>query len=162
MSAVLGSLEGIYITDIAGAEMLPQQEIRAVAGVGLEGDRYSTGAGHYSSIWHEDRQATFIALEVLEQLSAEHDWSFTAQESRRNFATRGLEPKDLIGVTFRIGEAVFYGGRENVPCKYLERLVGKPVFEPLVGRSGLNAQILRSGTVKMGQPIVLVEGNYDA
>jgi MOSC domain-containing protein YiiM len=48
---------------------------------------------------------------------------------------------------------VLYGGRLNVPCRYLEDLVGKKVFKPLLNRSGLNCRIVIGGTIRAGDRI---------
>jgi MOSC domain-containing protein YiiM len=48
---------------------------------------------------------------------------------------------------------VLYGGRLNVPCRYLEDLTGKKVFKPLLNRSGLNCRIVVGGTVRPSDPI---------
>ncbi len=60
---------------------------------------------------------------------------------------------DLVGEVFRIGGCLVYGGRLNVPCRYLERLIDKDVFEPLLGQSGLNCQILEGGEIDAGDVI---------
>jgi MOSC domain-containing protein YiiM len=36
----------------------------------------------------------------------------------------------------------------NVPCLYLETLLGKKVFKPLINRSGLNCRIVLGGTIR--------------
>jgi MOSC domain-containing protein YiiM len=59
----------------------------------------------------------------------------------------------LVGRYFTIGAGVFYGGRLNVPCKHLEQLVGRPVFRPLINRSGLNARVIVGGTIRIGDSI---------
>jgi MOSC domain-containing protein YiiM len=58
-----------------------------------------------------------------------------------------------VGCFFWIGSTVIYAGRLNVPCRYLERLIDKPVFEPLLDRSGLNCQIIRGGVIEVGDRI---------
>ena len=42
------SVESIHIATGAGAPMRSVDRVRAIAGVGLEGDRYAIGTGHYS------------------------------------------------------------------------------------------------------------------
>jgi MOSC domain-containing protein YiiM len=59
----------------------------------------------------------------------------------------------LVGRYFTIGACVFYGGRLNVPCKYLEQLVGRPVFRPLIHRSGINARVVVGGIIAVGDII---------
>jgi len=43
---------------------------------------------------------------------------------------------------------VLYGGRLNVPCLYLEHLLDKKVFKPLLNRSGLNCRIIAGGIIR--------------
>jgi MOSC domain-containing protein YiiM len=76
-------------------------------------------------------------------------------EHRRNLNTRGVPLSHLVGRYFTIGTCVFYGGRLNVPCKYLEQLLDKPVFRPLINRSGLNARVIVDGTISTGDEIEL-------
>jgi len=44
-------------------------EALLVAGVGIDGDRYATGLGTYSTRPHIDRQVTLIEVEVLEAIA---------------------------------------------------------------------------------------------
>jgi MOSC domain-containing protein YiiM len=53
-----------------------------------------------------------------------------------------------VGQYFRIGQCVLYGGRLNVPCLYLEQLLAKKVFKPLLNRSGLNCRIIDGGVIR--------------
>ncbi len=52
-----------------------------------------------------------------------------------------------------MGEAVLEGGRLNTPCKYLDLVTGKSVCDLLIHRSGLNARIVRGGTISPGDQI---------
>jgi MOSC domain-containing protein YiiM len=147
--------ELLHIHRAAGAS-LPMQalaETRLVAGVGLEGDRYATRRGTYSAKHHIDRQATLIEVEALEALARDHGVELLPGEHRRNLTTRGVPLNHLVGRYFSVGECVLYGGRLNVPCRYLEELVGKKVFKPLVNRSGLNCRVIRGGVIRAGDAI---------
>ncbi len=151
-----GELLHVFSAEIAGAEMLEHDAARLIAGSGVEGDRYATGRGHYSYMPHEDRQVTLIEVETLEALARDHDIELTPAETRRNLVTRGVPLNHLVGRRFRVGAAVLYGGRLNVPCKYLEDLLDKPVFHPLVNRSGLNCQVVEGAVVRPGDVVVPV------
>ena len=59
----------------------------------------------------------------------------------------------LVDNSFRIGDVILKGIRLNVPCKYLEEITGKSVYGPLVHRSGLNCEILKTGIVHCGDLI---------
>jgi MOSC domain-containing protein YiiM len=123
-------------------------EARLLPGIGLEGDRYATGLGTYSKKPHIDRQATLIEFEVLEALARDRSVELAPHEHRRNLTTRGVPLNHLVGHYFRIGGCVLYGGRLNVPCLYLENLLDKKVFKPLLNRSGLNCRIIVGGMVR--------------
>jgi len=119
-----------------------------VAGVGIEGDRYATRTGTYSTKHHIDRQVTLIEAETLEALARDHRIELAPEEHRRNLTTRGVPLNHLVGRYFHIGECVLFGGRLNVPCRYLEDLVRKKVFKPLLNRSGLNCRIVVGGVIR--------------
>jgi MOSC domain-containing protein YiiM len=142
-----GELLNIHVAGKASAPMLPLSEVRLIAGIGLEGDRYATGLGTYSNRPHIDRQATLIEVEVLKALARDRDIELAPHEHRRNLTTSGVPLNHLVGQYFRIGDCVLYGGRLNVPCLYLENLVGKRVFKPLLNRSGLNCRVVVGGVI---------------
>jgi MOSC domain-containing protein YiiM len=126
---------------------------RLIEGVGIEGDRYATARGTYSHKPHADRQVTLIEIETLDALRRDHGIDLAPHETRRNLTTAGVPLNHLVGREFRIGEVVLVGGRLNVPCLYLEDLLGKPVFKPLIHRSGLNCRIVKGGTIRPGETI---------
>jgi len=123
-------------------------EATLIAGVGIDGDRYATGLGTYSKSPHIDRQVTLIEAEVLEAIARDRGISLAPHEHRRNLTTRDVPLGHLVGQYFRVGDCVLYGGRLNVPCLYLETLLGKNVFKPLINRSGLNCRIVLGGTIR--------------
>ena len=148
-----GVLLTIHIAPEASAPMAELAAARLVEGVGIEGDRYATARGTYSHKPHPDRQVTLIEAETLEALQRDHGIDLPPHETRRNLTTAGVPLNHLVGREFRVGDAVLLGGRLNVPCLYLETLLGKPVFKPLVNRSGLNCRIVRGGTIRPGETI---------
>jgi MOSC domain-containing protein YiiM len=154
-----GRLISIYTAETAGVEMHFSSVATFLEGVGIEGDRYALRRGHYSHLWHPDRQVTAIAQEVIDDVAYAIGRSIDPAELRRNLITRDVPLNDLVGEFFTVGEVVLYGGRLNVPCRYLERLIDKPVFEPLLGRSGLNCQILRGGVARPGDAVLPVPGH---
>jgi MOSC domain-containing protein YiiM len=143
-----GELLHIHIAPQASAPMNALGEARMIAGVGLEGDRYATRRGTYSTRHHIDRQATLIEVETLEALARDRSIELSPEEHRRNLTTRGVALNHLVGQYFRVGECVLYGGRLNVPCMYLENLLAKKVFRPLLNRSGLNCRIIIGGVIR--------------
>jgi MOSC domain-containing protein YiiM len=148
-----GRLIAAHIAEQASMEMEELAAAHMIAGVGIEGDRYATGRGTYSYKPHEDRQCTLIEMETLEGLRRDHGLDLAPHESRRNLTTQGVPLNHLVGRHFKVGEVVLFGGRLNVPCKYLDDLLGRPLFNPLLNRSGLNCRIIQGGTIRPGDVI---------
>ena len=92
----------------------------AVAGHGLEGDRYFSGAGN---VLGDGRgyELTLIEAEALEALAAE-GVEISWEEARRNVVTRGIGLNALVGRRFLIGEVECVGRRLAEPCSHLQRL----------------------------------------
>ncbi|MGG5888943.1 MOSC domain-containing protein [Falsiroseomonas sp. HC035] len=151
-----GRLLSIHIAGEASAPMQTLAEARLVEGHGIEGDRYASGRGTYSHKPHQDRQCTLIEVETLEALARDHGLALAPEESRRNLTVRGVPLNHLVGREFRVGEVVLFGGRLNVPCQYLDDLLGRPLFKPLMNRSGLNCRIVRGGVIRPGDTILPV------
>lgn len=124
--------------------------VRAIVGVGLEGDRYAAGTGHWSEYPGATRDLTLIEGEVLDALRDVNGIDLAPGASRRNVTTRGIRLNDLVGQRFTVGEVLCEGIRLCEPCQYLSGLVGRPVHELLVHRAGLRAHILTDGVIRIG------------
>jgi len=148
-----GVLLHICIAEAGAQPMQELAEARLVAGLGIDGDRYATGQGHYSKLPRADRQVTLIEIETIEAIVRDHRIRLVAQETRRNLTTRGVPLNHLVGRRFRVGAVVLRGERLNVPCKYLDGLLGRELFGPLTNRSGLNCTIVTGGVIRPGDPI---------
>jgi MOSC domain-containing protein YiiM len=149
-----GRLDHIHITEAGSGAMQPLAEARLVADRGIEGDRYFLGTGTYSMKPGPDRQVTLIEAETLEALARDHGIELTVDEHRRNLTVTAVPLNHLVGQTFRVGTVVLEGVRLNKPCKYLEKMTGKPVYGPLLNRSGLNCRVLEGGTIRPGDPVM--------
>ena len=149
-----GELVSIHVSPRGGEPMHSLDEVGAVAGKGLEGDRYFLEVGTYSRKACPDRQVTLMESEVIEALKRDYDVELGNNESRRNLITRGVALSHLVGRTFQVGTVKFRGVRINEPCQYFENLVEKPGIETaLLHRSGLNAEVLTDGIVRVGDAV---------
>ena len=161
-TAWTGVLLNIHIAPAASYEMEELREGNCVAGRGIEGDRYFFGKGTYSPK-PDVREVTLIEIEALDALSRNDPplqsgpINLTPAGHRRNLTVRGVPLNHLVGRRFRVGEVILRGGRLNFPCKYLEELLGLPVYLPLYNRSGLNCGIELGGTIRPGDPITLLD-----
>ena len=79
-----GAVEAIHIADVGSGPMRSVGRVRAIAGVGLEGDRYASGTGHYSDDPRTDRHVTLIEAEEIEMLDARAAIRLAPGETRRN------------------------------------------------------------------------------
>jgi MOSC domain-containing protein len=153
-----GQLLHIHIAPAKSVGMEERERARLITGRGIEGDRYFFGTGTYSPK-PDVRDVTLFEIEVLEAL-ARNDPPLQAGpinvepgEHRRNLTVRGVPLGHLVGKRFRIGDVVLSGGRLNFPCKYLEKLLERPVYLPLYNRSGLNCRIEQGGMIRRGDVI---------
>ncbi len=148
-----GQLEHIHITDTGRGAMHRLDEARLVAGKGIEGDRYFLGTGTYSMKPEPGRQVTLIEAETLAALARDEGIELAPHEHRRNLTVTGVPLNHLVGRRFRVGAVLLEATRLNVPCKYLELVTGKPVYAPLLNRSGLNCRIIEGGAIRPGDTL---------
>jgi MOSC domain-containing protein YiiM len=144
------SVVGIYVA--AKAKQLPVAvpSALAVAGRGLEGDRYFIGKGSFSHWKGSGRALTLVESESLDDVGL--DWA----AARRNVVTRGVGLNDLVGKRFRIGDVECEGRRLCEPCRHLEKLERDGLMRSLAGRGGLRADVLSDGQVAVGDPLVVL------
>ena len=153
MSQAAGRVLNIFITGAAGEPMQAVNEVRAIAGVGLEGDRYAKGIGSWAERLDRGRRdLTVFPIEGLEEMAAD-GISIEPHEARRNVLTSGIDLPALEGRQFRIGEVICYGIRRCHPCIYLEHLTKPGVLKAYMNRGGLFTEILTNGTIRVGDPV---------
>jgi len=143
-----GIVVAIHIAPVPHGKMQAVESVRAMAGVGLEGDHHTRkpkpGAG---------RELTLIETEALAAFEREYGITLSAEESRRNLATEGVALNHLVGREFTIGEVRAIGIELCEPCSHLAKLTGKKVKPGLTHRGGLRAEILVSGVIRPGASI---------
>jgi MOSC domain-containing protein YiiM len=148
-----GEVVSIFVTAAASTPMEAREQVEAIAGRGLEGDRYFTGTGQWSNHEGQGREITLIEIEAIEALAREKNIEITPGAARRNVVTRGVPLNQLVGREFQVGDARLIGIRLCEPCAYLEGLTTKGVLVGLIHRGGLRANILSSGTIRAGDPV---------
>ena len=143
-----GKVVSINITPIAESAMQSVNEVRAIPGRGLEGDRYFDIEKP-----EPRRELTLVEVEAIEALRSEFSIDFGLDGTRRNIVTRGVPLNHLVGKEFWIGEVKARGLQLCEPCATLQRLSHPKVLPGLIHRGGLRAQILTEGTIRIGQPV---------
>jgi hypothetical protein len=141
----LGVVEALVIAPDAEAPAKRVDEVLAIAGRGLQGDRYEHGSGTFGS-GRTGSALTLVDAAVLDTFEREID-------HRRNVVVRGADLNALVGREFTVGAVRCRGSRLCEPCAHLDRLNGGGVLRPLVHRGGLRADILSSGTIRIGDQL---------
>jgi MOSC domain-containing protein YiiM len=152
LAASAGLVQAIHIAPDAGEPVRAVEIVRAIAGVGLEGDRYAIGRGHYEDT-RVSRDLTLIEAEAIEALVSGHGIPLLPGETRRNITTESVRLNELVDRHFWVGDVLCYGTRLCEPCQYLADLTNKPLLRALVHRGGLRADILSSGFIRRGDRV---------
>ena len=142
----------IFTGPVEGGPVQEQEAVNAVAGAGIEGDRYWQG-----EIPPEERdpteEITVVPIEGIRAAAEESGVDITPADMRRNIVTEGLDVRALIGKKFWIGEVQVEGLKDNPACAHLQRLAGKPLLKPMVDKGGIRGRIVSGGTIKQGDAI---------
>jgi hypothetical protein len=141
----VGVVEALVIAPAAEAPVLLVDEAVAIAGQGLQGDRYADGTGTFGS-GRPGSALTLVDAAVLDSFDRELD-------HRRNVVVRGTDLNALVGREFTLGAVRCRGRRLCEPCAHLDRLNDGGVLRPLVHRGGLRADILEGGAIRVGDQL---------
>ena len=144
-----GRVQWIGLRPRRDAEMLAVNDAIAVAGRGLQGDRYASQSGK--------RGITLIQAEHLPVIAAlsGHD-RVAASLLRRNIVVTGLPVVALKGRRFRIGEVLLEGTDDCDPCSRMEAALGPGGYNAMRGHGGLCARILEGGVLRVGDSVTPV------
>jgi len=145
-----GTVAALLVAPAAEAPLVPVDEVAAIAGRGLEGDRYAAGQGTFSGRGR-GYELTLVEAEVLDEIDL--PWA----EARRNIVTRGISLNALVGRRFRVGSVECVGRRLAEPCSHLEKLARPGLLRPLVHRGGLRADIASGGRIEVGDEVVALD-----
>jgi len=153
-----GRLLAIAIAHKSKGPMERVDSIEAVAGEGLQGDRYGAGIGaaQFQGRRKPENEVTLIAREAIDAANDEFNYTIEHLETRRNLLTEGVSLNALIGKTFRVGAVVLKGLERCEPCGYLERRTFAGIKAALKGRGGLRCCIIEGGMLQVGDAIELL------
>ena len=145
-----GTVVAICIAPAAGAPLRKVPNVLALAGRGLEGDRYASGNGSFNKGAPGKRQVTLMNHLFCKETG------YSLPEMRRNIFTRDVELMWLIGREFTIGEATFRGVKYCDPCERPKNLAGSPVSfqQKFFDRGGLVAEVVVGGLIRVGDAVI--------
>jgi MOSC domain-containing protein YiiM len=151
---------GLFISTGIGQPMQARPVVSALAGQGLEGDRYALGQGSYSTAPRRViRHVSIIEREAIasanDELTRHGLVPFDPVETRRNIVVEGVDVYSLLGQEFRIGPVRLRGSDVTRPCHVPSVAAGKTGFaEAYDNRGGILAEILSDGPISVGDALV--------
>ncbi|MGH2808468.1 MAG: MOSC domain-containing protein [Actinomycetota bacterium] len=152
METIPPTVQEIFVSERGSAPMQRVDEVEAVAGKGLQGDRYMLDTGYWSGV--DACQVTLISATAIEAIATETGIAIEAGQHRRNIIVSGMDVLDLAGKRFRIGEALFEYEQPRPPCRYIQSITQEGMTKALGhGRGGICVKVLESGLLRTGDPI---------
>jgi MOSC domain-containing protein YiiM len=153
-----GTIVSINIAKTASEPLTSVDQVKAVAGQGLEGDRYFLNQGTFTGNPNTTgRQVTLIEQEAIEALERDYGVKIDQKDARRNIVTSGVPLNHLVGQEFRVGGVRMRGVRLSEPCNHMASLVDETQKDKirlgLMHRGGLRADILNDGVIRVGDTV---------
>ena len=151
-------IEAIFVSKKSRQALQQTHAVQVVFGWGITGDR------HFKKANKKGQNITFIEAEAVDEYNQLLGQAISPQQTRRNVITRGVDLNALVGVEFSIGGAKFKGAELRQPCSVLGRLLENQwvsrsqVIQAFLGRGGLRADIISSGVVGVGMPLIISLG----
>lgn len=158
-----GRLDAIYLRPGRGQPCVRQDQVHAIANLGLQGDRASL---HPSSQANgSKRQVTLLQAEHLPVIAAltghtEVDPALL----RRNLVVSGLNllaTKSLFKdqpLHLLIDDVVLEVTGPCEPCSRMEQVLGRGGYNAMRGHGGITARIVRGGLLRTGDIVQVVTG----
>jgi MOSC domain-containing protein YiiM len=129
--------------------------VDVVAAGGIVGDRHYNDRKSRSG-----KDITLIEAEEVEGFNARLGRVLAPTDTRRNIVTRGVRLNDLVGKRFRVGDVTLLGVELCEPCSVLAGylagpdLTKKAFIREFAHRCGLRADVVSSGTIRVGDPVL--------
>jgi MOSC domain-containing protein YiiM len=141
--------------EISGKALRDVREVYAEAGQGLVGDARIFGRKNREGA-PTRRQVSLIAREEIARHAAALGLpAIPPGAVRSNMETTGLDLVSFLGREIEAGQAVLLFYEARTPCWKMDRIA--PGLQAIMsqGRQGVLAQVLRSGWIRIGDPIRL-------
>jgi MOSC domain-containing protein YiiM len=150
-----GRVVGLYVAPEAGAPPERRERVGVVAG-GIAGDRYCRGAGQFSEVG-DGHPVTLVTARGVAAAERAVGTRLDPGWHRRNVVVDGVAV-DGAGAVLELGGARLRVTRDRPPCAHLESTVGIPdVAAALRGHAGVCADVVRSGTLAVGDDVGVVD-----
>ena len=156
MSEPAGRVASLHLhPEKSGEPLRAVEHIELVAQKGIVGNPRKFGVISRSTGQPSKRQVSLMEREQI----AEHAATLGLQSIppgtvRSNIETSGIDLVALVGKQIQIGEAVLFFYEARTPCEKMDRICRglRALMED--NRQGVLAQVVRSGTIRVGDPLV--------
>ena len=145
---IVGRIEAIAVRTVKNGPMKELSQVEAQAGGGVDGDLPSP----------LDRGITLLSADQWEQVTLELDRDLPWHTRRANILVSGPGLRRLIGQEIQVGSVRVGVTGETKPCKLMDQLCPglRAALTPDC-RGGVLGRITQSGTLAIGDEIVLLE-----
>lgn len=147
-----GHVEWIGLSSSRRSKIEPVSEAVVEVNTGIKGDHHvANGTGR--SI----REVTFIQAEHLPVVAAllGRD-TLSAGLLRRNVVVAGINLLALKDKQFRVGDVVLQGTGPCAPCSRMEENLGPGGYNAMRGHGGITSQVIKAGTIRIGDEVALL------
>lgn len=158
-----GRLDTIYLRPGRGQPCVIQDQVQAIANLGLEGDRASFRPSSQAN--GSKRQVTLLQAEHLPVIAALTGHAqLDPALLRRNLIVSGinlLATKSLFKdqpLHLLIGDVVLEVTGPCEPCSKMEQVLGPGGYNAMRGHGGITARIIRGGFIRTGDNVQVVAG----
>jgi len=137
-----------------GAELQSVVTVDLVEAKGIQGDTRYFGRSSRTTGEPTRRQVTLMEREqISEHAIALGLLEISPGAVRSNVETTGIDLVALVGRELAIGEAVLFLAGPRDPCEKMDAICRGLRERMLNNRQGVLAEVRRSGTVRVGDPI---------
>ena len=144
----MGKIEAINISNISEANTFYVNQAYLEKGKGIVNDRY------YENFKEKKEQVTLISLEEINAFNNQVNQNIDPKDFRRNIIVSGIDLNKLIDKQIKINQVILKIHEICQPCKYLQDRLRLPsLVKLLVNKSGVRAEIIKSGNLSVGDTI---------
>ena len=151
----MGKIKAINISNLVGENTFYINQAILNKNKGIVNDRY------YGNFKNSYEQVTFIESEKIDDFNKKIKKKLDYKDFRRNIITSGIDLNKLLNKKIQINNVVFMIHELCQPCKYLQKkLEVKNLVKLLVFKSGVRAEIIKSGEISIYDKIKIITPKY--
>ena len=148
----MGKIKAINISNLDGEKTFYINQAILHKNKGIVNDRY------YKNFKKNYEQVTLIESEKIDDFNKKINRKLEYKDLRRNIITSGIDLNNNINKKIKISNVVLKIHQLCQPCKYLQNKLGiKDLIKNLVYKSGVRAEILKSGEISTNDQITIIK-----